>query len=68
MRSPPPSISSSVTMPLSSSSRLTSASMWPRWPPYWLCAAILGNFGSRLAALSRSSAVMVPISAMLSRT
>ena len=42
--------------------------MWPRWPPYWLAAAISGNFGSRLIAWSRSWGVMVSISAIESRT
>jgi membrane peptidoglycan carboxypeptidase len=68
IRRPPPSISSSEAMPRASSSDLTSASMWPFWPPNWLCASTLGNFGSRLTALSRSSVVIVPMSAMPSRT
>ena len=68
MRRPPPSISSSEAMPLASSSCLTSVSMCPRWPPNWLCAAILGNLGSFFSALSRCSGVMVSISAMLSST
>ena len=68
MRRPPPSISSSEAMPRARISFFTSESMWPFWPPNWLCAATLGNFGSRLSALSRSSVVMEPISAMLSRT
>ena len=62
-RSPPPSISSSEK-PSACSSCLTSVSMWPRWPPYWLCASIFGNAGSFFAALSAFSAVAVPMSAM----
>ncbi len=38
--------------------------MWPFWPPYWLSAWILGNFGSAWLARSASSAVMSPVSAI----
>ncbi len=42
--------------------------MWPFWPPYWLSASILGNFGSVWLAWSASSAVMSPVSAIDPRT
>ncbi len=42
--------------------------MWPRWPPYWLCAAIFGNFGSRFIAWSASADEIVPMSAIEAST